>query len=66
MLKIKNKQSCNSGEINYSDYNITDENDEELVNSTVDSLDDDLDEDYKLDELILDSDSDNKPDNTVQ
>lgn len=66
LLKIKNKQARNPDEISCSDYNITNENSEKLVNSTIDSLDDDLDEDYKLDELILDSDSDNKPDDTVQ
>lgn len=50
LLELKNKQS---------DSDITINSDEQIIDSTVDSLDDNFDEDYKLDELILDSDNDN-------
>ena len=49
MLELKN-QSISDATLN---------SDEQTIDSTVDSLDVNFDEDYKLDELILDSDSDN-------
>ena len=52
MLELKN-QSISDATLN---------SDEQTIDSTVDSLDVNFDEDYKLDELILDSDSDNTND----
>ena len=49
LLELKN-QSISDATLN---------SDEQTIDSTVDSLDVNFDEDYKLDELILDSDSDN-------
>lgn len=65
LLQIKNKQRHNSSGNNCSECNITAEKDEQVINSIVYSLDEDFDEDYKLDELIHDSDNDNKDCNTV-
>ncbi len=49
LLELKNK---------HSDSELTINSDEQLIDSTVDSLDVNFDEDYQLDEVILDSDND--------
>tara|TARA_B100000401_G_C52668265_1_gene653499 strand:- start:17 stop:655 length:639 start_codon:yes stop_codon:yes gene_type:complete len=54
LLELKNKQS---------DSDITINSDEQLIDCTVDSLDVNFDEDYKLDELVLDSDNDTNDNN---